>query len=240
MKKIILTLYALALSTALVGCQNGKAEDISKVEDAPVDDSIRIICMGTDDTGSYKLWDQAKDIAGRIVMQLAPGDIFYFRKITAASYTDECTVFRLEIPRLKEADFDNPFDRKAKKIKKAFEFHVQNLKRQAIQRISNLKPSGAKNTDIFGFLAVASEKISLADKKAKPILIIATDLQDNVRFQPDLDLLGANIAIVGFQVMDDPKKTQGFKKKWRDHFNKAGAKHTLFIRAEEKFDLNRL
>ena len=198
-----------------------------------------MIVFGLDDTGSYGLWENAKKIACDIVTQLRPGDIFYFRRITEASYTDECTVFRLELPLMAETGSKNPFDRKARQLEKAFELRIRALKYQAIQSIGKLKPTGARKTDIHGFLAVASEKIKLAGREVKPILIIASDLQDNVRLKVDLDLSGAWVAIVGFQVKKNPKDTQKLKKSWRETLGKSGATRITFIRAEERFNLNK-
>jgi len=87
-----------AIWIALLGCETTKTEDSAKKKTEPKEKPARVIVMAIDDTGSYSLWDQAKNIACGIIMQLDPGDIFYFRRITAASYTDDCTVFRLELP----------------------------------------------------------------------------------------------------------------------------------------------
>jgi hypothetical protein len=238
MKKINTLFCGLLLVTSLAGCQNsGKANEASA---RTTPEPERVIVMGIDDTGSYELWDQAKNIACQIIWQLQPGDIFYLRRITAESYTDKCTVFRLEIPRMQKSLSDNPFDRKAKRQKRVFEIRITALKQEAIQQIGNLKRQGAKKTDIFGFLAVATEKFSLTEKNARPIVIMATDLQDNVSWKPTLDLSNAKVVIVGFQVMKDPKKTQAFKRRWAGLFKKTGATHTLFVRAEERFDLNKI
>ena len=106
----------------------------------------------------------------------------------------------------------------------------------------NLKRQGTGKTDIFGFLAVASEKfaLTLTGNKAKPMMIMASDLQDNVRRRPDLNLASADLVIAGYQVIKSPKKTQELKKKWRRLLKKAGGASTMFIRNEEKFDLNNL
>lgn len=200
--------------------------------------SGRVIVMGIDDTGSYGLWNQAKDIATQIILQLQPGDIFYFRKIIASSYIDESSFFRLEIPKLKEKLSNNPFDRESKRVRKMHNLQNLALKRETIKRISKLERVGAGRTDIFGFLAAASEKFGLQDQDYKRILIIASDLQDNVQWTPDLNLSGSKVAVAGFQPMENPKEAQNFQKKWQDTFKKYGATKTIFSRADEKFNLN--
>ena len=233
-------LCSLFTAVVLVSCQSSSGEQDSKAKPVPKQEPARLILMATDDTGSYRLWDQAKGIACGIIMQLEPGDIFYLRRITHESYTHQCSIFRLELPRMKETGSDNPFDRKAKRLRKAFALHVRALKEKAVNRVRGLKPVGARKTDIFGFLAFASEKISLVGQKARPMVIIASDLQDNVHWKPELTLSGARVFIVGFQVMKDPQKTQRFKEVWAKRFTEAGATRITYLRADEKVDLNRL
>ena len=136
MKKLNVLPVVLILAVALFGCQNSQAEEKGKVKPGPKRDPRKVIVMGIDDTGSYDLWDRAKNIVSQIILQLQPRDIFYLRRITDESYIDECAIFRLEIPRAKKTGTHNPFDRKAKRMKKAFKLRVQAMKRQAIQRTS--------------------------------------------------------------------------------------------------------
>jgi hypothetical protein len=233
-------LCSLFTAVVLAGCQSSSAEQDLKAKPAPNQEPARLILMATDDTGSYRLWDQAKDIACRIIMQLEPGDIFYLRRITHESYTDQCSIFRLELPRMKETGSDNPFDRKARRLRNAFALHLRALKQEAVNRVRGLKPIGARKTDIFGFLAFASEKIGLVGQKARPMVIIASDLQDNVHWKPEITLSGARVFIVGFQVMKDPKKTQKFKQMWAERLSDAGATRITYLRADERVDLNNL
>ena len=232
---------AIILALGLCQCQEGGT---GQNQDAKANQqqmqSERIIVMGIDDTGSYSLWDQAKNIAVQIVIQLEPGDVFYLRRITGASYADEVTIFRLELPRIDQSRPTNPFDRRAKSLRKVFATRVQHLKEEAIERIANLQSTKARSTDIFGFVAVASEKFSLLDKQFDRVLVIASDLQDNVHYEPDLDLSGASVGIVGFQAMQDPKGTQQLKNRWHDLFSNAGARKIIFIRTDEKLNLDDL
>jgi len=236
MKRVIIICLLLFITAAISACHNPKrktTETESKAKDKPK----KIVMMGIDDTGSYHLLDQAKHIASHFIMQLEPGDVFYLRRITDKSYSDSCNFFRLELPQTEVSAIKNPFDRKARKQRKALEHHTQALKREAIKKIKEMKPIGARKTDIFGFLAVASEKFSHKGQNIKPIVIIASDLQDNVRFKPDLILSDVTVAVVGFQVMNDPKETAKCRDKWKNVFNKAGASKTIFIRSDEKVNI---
>ena len=72
------------------------------------------------------------------------------------------------------------------------------------------------------------------------VLLVASDLQDNVRFTPELNLNDAQVAVVGFQPFPDPKKTQKLKKRWTRFFIDLGARATRFFRADEAIQLNQL
>lgn len=235
--------YIVCLSMLLLfsGCQNKDAIKSPQEEPAAKKELEKIVIMAIDDTASYGLWNEAKNIACQIINQLKPGDLFYLRKITDESYSDGSFLFRLELPRLPESNYDNPFDQKAKKLKKLFEYRVLTLKAEAMKRITAVQPSQAGQTDIFGFLSIAAEKFQIVNYKYKRLICIASDMQENVgRYKPEIDLSGTYIAIVGFQPMKDPQKTQSFKEDWIKTFQKAGAVQTVFIRADETIDLDKL
>lgn len=234
--------YIVCLSTILMlfGCQNMDSIKDAQAQTDAKKELEKIVIMAIDDTASYGLWNEAKNSACQIINQLKPGDLFYLRKITDESYTDGSFLFRLELPKMPESNYDNPFDQKAKKLKKLFGYRVLTLKAEAMKRISAMKPSQAGQTDIFGFLSIASEKLQIANDKSKRIICIASDMQENVGYKSEIDLSGAYIAIVGFQPMKDPKKTQSFKQDWIKTFKKAGAVQTVFIRADETIDLDKL
>lgn len=241
MKKTITISVFVLVSLISMGCLkendqklSGKKSISKKVE------PNRVIIMALDGTGSYKNWDKAKQIAIDIVIQLEPGDVFYLRKITDESYTDSCTLFRLELPMIEKSNMENPFDRKAKKKHKLSKYRNNALKRATIERITKIKFTSAGRTDVNGMLAVASEKFKLFKKERIRILCIASDLQENVRFKPDLDLEDVKVAVVGFQPMKDPKSSQKFKEMWTKFFEKYGAKKTIFYRSDEKFNLNNI
>ncbi|XPS87123.1 uncharacterized protein Dvar_51410 [Desulfosarcina variabilis str. Montpellier] len=200
----------------------------------------RVIIMGLDDTGSYTLWEDAKKFAAMIVFQMVPGDIFYLRRITATSYSDDCTLFRLELPEAQVIESNNPYDRVAKKKRKIAAYRIHHLKKLALREIAMLQTTGAKKTDIQGFLAVATEKFAAQDSNHHRLLLIASDLQENVRYAPELNLKDVRVAVVGFQPLPNPKKTQNLKKYWTKYFSNLGARRTQFIRADENIQLERL
>lgn len=221
----------------IVGCQGEKA--VAGAHEAARKQIARcIVVFGIDDTGSYRLWDQAKTIACRIVDQLQPGDTFNCRRITESSYLDTCLILKLEMPLIEEQGNNNPFDRKAKKVTRQQESGINALKREACNRLSALRPINSKRTDIYGFVAAAADRFALASKEQKHILILASDLEDNVGYQPKVDLAGTRVAVLGFQSSRDPVKMQRLKQIWTKKFTEAGAARVVFLPLEEKLNLD--
>jgi hypothetical protein len=231
--------YLLLIISLILGCQNKNSEPEAKTKLESKPKPSLIIVLGIDETGSYKLWPQVKNAATVIIKQLEPGDIFYFRRITDASYLDSCTIFRLELPVIEESKNDNPFNRKSKNRKSSQIMRINSLKREALHRLAAVKFTNAKRTDIFGFLAAAGDRFSLAPKSFHRLLIIASDLKDNIGYKAKLDLSGAYVAVIGFQTSKDPAETQRLKDYWIKKLNHAGAVKVIFLSIEEKFSLNR-
>ena len=217
----------------MLGCQGQKqaSEKISQPRPR------RLIIIGIDETGSYKLREQAKKLIAGVINELEPGDILYLRRINDSSYLDGCTIFRLELPTLQKPATENPFDRKAKRLRKAQMFHISSLKNQAIQRLADIKFKVAKHTDIYGFLAASNDRFNLAPQDFQKILIIASDLKDNVHYKVDLGLSGVYVAVVGFQNSKDPKESRNLKGKWAKRFMQSGAAKVMFLSIEEKFSV---
>jgi hypothetical protein len=215
----------------MFGCQDQEQAS----DKIPKPKPRRVIIIGIDETGSYKLREQAKKLFARVISDLEPGDILYLRRINDSSYLDQCTIFRLELPALGKSKSNNPFDRKAKRLRKSQIFHINSLKKQAIQRLADIKFKVAKNTDIHGFLAASNDRFNLAPKDYQKILIIASDLKDNVRHKVNLDLSGAYVAVVGFQNSKNPQESRNLKNHWIKKLMQSGAAKVMFLSIEEKF-----
>ena len=86
-------------------------------------------------------------------------------------------------------------------------------------------------------MAAAADRFALAPKDYKRILILASDLEDNVGYQPKVNLAGAKVAVLGFQSSIDPVKTQRLKETWTKKFTEAGVARIIFLPLEEKFNL---
>jgi len=229
--------FTLIAGFLIVGFQSEKA--MADARGAERKEAVPcIVVFGIDDTGSYGLWDQAKNIASRIVDQLQPGDIFNCRRITDSSYLDTCLILKLEMPLFEEQGNNNPFDRKAKRVIRQQESGMKALKREACNLLSSLRTINSKRTDINGFVAAAADRFALAPKEYKRILILASDLEDNVGYQPKLNLAGAQVAVLGFQSSKDPVRTQQVKQSWIKRLTEAGATRIVFLPLEERFNLD--
>jgi len=239
MKRLNILLCTLLFTLVFFGCQGIKEENSSKSKIEPKQELKRIVVLGIDETGSYGLWEQAKSMVVRIIEQLRPGDIFYCRSITDASYLDKYTIFRLEIPFIEETENENPFDRKSKNLHRSQVFQNNLLKREACSRLAAVRYTNAKKTDIYGFLSAASDRFNLAPKGSQRILIVASDLKDNVGYSKiKLDLSGVQVAIIGFQSSKDPIKTRRLKNKWIKRLTQAGAVKVVFLSVEEKLTMD--
>ena len=100
-----------------------------------------------------------------------------------------------------------------------------------------MKFTNAKYTDIYGFLAAAKDRFDLAPKNYQKVLIIASDLKDNVRNNVELELSNVSVAVIGFQAEKDPGKTKKHKERWISILSNAGASRVYFIPIEEKLTL---
>jgi hypothetical protein len=235
MKKHSLILVSIII-VLIFGCQDKKhaGDKIPEPKLKP----RRVIIIGIDATGSYKLREQAKNMVARVINELEPGDILYLRLINENSYLDNCTIFRLELPALNRPKSDNPFNRKAKRLRKSQIFHINSLKKEGLQRLADITFKVAKNTDIYGFLAASNDRFNLAPQDYQKILIIASDLKDNVRHKVNLDLSGAYVAIVGFQNSKNPQESRSLKNNWTKKFMQSGAAKVIFLSIEERFSTN--
>ena len=189
----------------------------------------RLIVFGLDETGSYSFRKKAISIANTVIADLAPGEIFYARRITANSYRDEDAIFRLEIPRIGEPP-TNEFDKKARYLWSRKAKQINAMKTQAMRFMEELKPVNPPKTDIWGFIAAAADRIALENHiDAKPMLIIASDMIDNCYRNVKVDLQEAEVIIAGFESGNDPRKSQEIRTRWIKAFHDCNASKVTFL-----------
>lgn len=231
-------IYALLLSLIFSGCEGSKTTDVSGATQDTVAIPKRIIVIGIDETGSYGFWGNMKNMTTRIIKNLRPGDILYLRTINDNSYLDNSALFRLEVPLIRGVKSENPFDRKSKRRLLSEIFKINMLKKESCSRIAAVRFTNAKNTDIYGFLAAANDKFDLAPRGYQRVLIIASDLKDNVGHKVSLQFQDVQVAVVGFQNSKDPAKTLKLKKRWTKRLKDAGASRIIFLSIEEGFSMD--
>jgi len=174
----------------------------------------QVVVLGIDDTGSYALRSKAISISQQIIAQLQPGDVLYARRITDSSYGDKGHIFQVEIPQALGRP-SNQMDRRAWLNYQASLKRVKLVKLQAMTKLSRLEPSRAKKTDIYGFVAAAAERFELEEQGgAEKLMIICSDMSDNVGRKVRPKLPEVKILVVGWQAGDDPAKSLRLKQYW--------------------------
>ena len=197
----------------------------------------RAIVFGLDETGSYAFREKALDIARQVIAGMQPGEVFYFRRITEASYYDNCAVLRLELPDI-GARPTNRFDPRAQRHWQQEVKRVRDLKIRAVEALDQVQPIKAKMTDVWGFMAAAADRIGFETRLGRvPVVVITSDMKDNVHLQTKLDLAGAEVLIAGYEVDKDPNKTLKFKESWTKTLKACNAAAVTFLPPDCRLDL---
>ena len=97
-------LILISIIALIFGCQDKKHAN----EKIPQPRPRRVIIIGIDESGSYKLREQSKRLIARVINELEPGDILYLRRINDSSYLNNSSIFRLELPALQRHKANNP------------------------------------------------------------------------------------------------------------------------------------
>lgn len=198
----------------------------------------RVVVMGIDETGSYDFRMRALAVARNLIDELEPGDVLFVRLITHKSYSDSCAVLRLPIPQVPPMPA-NHMDLRAKNEARRQLAAILKLKARAKAILDGLKPVKAPNTDIFGFLAAASDRIgSEGGAAAEPVIVIASDMADNCRVNIRPDLHQAAVIVAGYQSGDDPVKAAKLKNDWEKILKeKCRAAQVRFVPADGQVTL---
>lgn len=195
----------------------------------------RLVIFGLDETASFSMRNRGLTLARQLVARLQPGDVFYLRRITAASYSDRCAVFRLEIPPVLQVPH-NKFDRRAWQHYRLSLRRSQLLKLKAMRMLGQLEPVKASHTDVWGFLITAQEIIEAEGKGKRRIIIISSDMKDNVGNSMGLKLDGTEVVVVMWEAGKDPRYAHRLKRAWRRSILKrCHAASLTFLRPEMKF-----
>lgn len=222
MNKAFIIIIAL-ISLITTGCDLKKGKPNSTKAEP-------IICViAIDGTGSYNYLDRAKQTAINILKSLPANSKVYVRWITESSNSDKCSIVSVVIPDTKPPK--NPFDVKGKKRHGYLKAKRNQVFTQVVKVIDNAKSPRAGRTDIYGALFAASERFN-GNAEMKPILILLTDIVDNVNAKDayTINLNGAEVKVLNYQV--DPKE-DGRKKYWMEYLTGVGATNVEFKHIDE-------
>ena len=177
----------------------------------------RVIVFGLDETGSYNQRERGVAAVCRIVAEMQLGDVLYVRRVTDSSYLDNAAILRLVVP---DAGVEpkNKFDPRARALWKDRLRQTQEAKAKAMDVLQRLARVQSPKTDVWGFFAAAADRI--AAECGRPggtdlfVVIIASDMRDNVNRKAVFDLHGARVLVTAFQNPADPAAAAKTRAQW--------------------------
>jgi len=191
--------------------------------------AVRWIVYGLDATGSYALVSQAQEYAAQqLARDSRPGDVWFFRRISDRSYDESAAILTVRLPSA-PAPVTNPFDRASRARQQAAFRRLEQVRRAAADQLRAFRAPSAPCTDIMGFLAKAGELLQGAPKDAERIVIIASDLADNIGRKAEVNLAGTRVIVNMFQGGANPQAAQGIRRFWRDRLTRWGAREVSFL-----------
>jgi len=183
----------------------------------------RVVVYVIDATGSYNFVGQALSKAATEVERNAqPGDVWFFRWITNASYSDSTAVFALRCPDLPEAP-TNPFDSNARRRWQTQQASLTGLKRKAATMLRSQRPRPVRGTDIYGAFAKASDIFETTVTQGEKVVVIATDLGDTENRKVPFSLSGARVIICLYQGGRNVQEARARRDYWVGLIRRAGA-----------------
>jgi len=191
--------------------------------------------IGADISGSYKeMTSKAMAICKNFVMNANPGDEYVIRTISAESYPP-ITEWRKKdntrvrhdntIEHVKFIDVPsvtNRFNQGAVKKNTLALQKFQTQKRRLAQTLEQMTFEPAPRTDIYGFVAAASDLFANASDRTRKVLLFASDLKDTVGLKCDPNLSHVEV-IIEFLVDADPIQSQKRRDAWIQQLKNWGA-----------------
>ena len=231
-KFMLLLICSIILSSFIMnGCSNSSdgTESAKKQGQSEKKSTSPLFgVVGIDVSGSYKgMTLKAVEICKNIIMNANYGDEYFIRTISSESYPPETsdghdnTVAHerfIEIPTA-----PNRFNKKAKIRYLLAQRKFQAQKNNIVQFLEKMRFKPAQRTDIYGFIAAASDLFAGAPDGFRKVLMFATDLKDTASFSCSPDLSGVEVVIFEFLVDADPTKSQNRRIEWEKRLKKWGA-----------------
>jgi hypothetical protein len=167
-----------------------------------------------------------------------PGDELVYRWISDRSYAADEAFAHIVLPTLSRAA--NPLDRQGRaneaSSKQALARAAEEGLAQLRRHVPGATPAGGRpdlrkgtpSTDIYGFVTAAAGHFAAAPAGRAKQLVIASDMEDNRRYQVRPDLKGVEVVVYLVSLKADPVAAQRLQAQWTDFFRECGATRTSF------------
>lgn len=183
-----------------------------------------VVCViGIDGSGSYSNIEKAKNTVQSIIKTLPGESKVFVRWITGNSINDNNSIFSLILK--KEKVNNNPYasEKQKKEVKKTNDYSKA-VKDSINLLITHSKFPKSNKTDIYGFLAAATERFKNNDMK--PVLIILSDMKDNTNKKyNNIDLTDSKVMVLDYQ---SDQYSIDNKDMWNNKLNEYGAEDVEF------------
>jgi len=228
MTRLLSLLLCLTLAV-LSGCTTRQGSNASaKTAEPPL-----CAVIGIDGTGSYEYLDKAKTTVMKFIQGLPAGSKVYVRWISEDSLSDKNAIVSAVLPGMGKPR--NTFDLTARQDYAVSKKKDAQIKAQVGKVITAAVSPRSKMTDIYGALYSAGIRFS-ANPNLTPLLILLTDMDDNVKKSYPVALSGAMVMVMDFQVGTDDAKV---RTTWTEYLTKAGAESVQFMSLDEPLTMGR-
>jgi hypothetical protein len=146
------------------------------------------------------------------------------RAVASESYRNEALISRLEQDTMSCA---NPFSSRCRHRMNREQAGLLEARQRAVERILAAPPSLPGATDLFGFLAAASELLSADTLATRKRIVLASDLEDTAHRTAELDLRGIEIEI-WMQLPPNPAEAEKRRAVFVETLTSAGARYVRF------------
>jgi len=220
------------------GCGEGAATTVAPFAapaEQPAPAAPRFLVIGVDRSESFdRLTRTALGLAEQHLRKARPADEMVVRWISDRSYRSDEVFLHVRLPDLPTVA-ENPFNAKQRAVVAEAKRRFQGEASKALNVIQAQHPEGGTpSTDIFGFIAAAAEHLAVAPAGYERQLIIASDMEDNRRYDvvPDLSGVAVRIHLIVIAEQPDPSRIASLKTVWEGYFKKAGAASVTFEPAD--------
>lgn len=230
------TIFLTTFISVFLICCTGKEPNVSLAnstnsQSQQIDFSDTTVCVILiDGSKSYKYLENAKKTIATLVYNSKLSMKIYVRWITDNSILDKYAIVTALLP-TEPKPLKNPFaNPQVKNNHKKLIKRIEAIRKKIIDQIMNAKSPNSSRTDIWGGIYAASERFKI-NPKMKPMLIILSDLIDNVgNSYSTLDLKNATVKILDFQA---DKNIELTKQEWANRLKSLGAKTVEFYYPDE-------